>query len=94
MKAQLSTTIAILLIAGLAASHDTLARQKAAKECRDEWRANKAANKSAGITEKDYVAKCRAGSVAVQPAAPPATAPTVPAAKAAKPAAPAAVRRP
>jgi hypothetical protein len=32
------------------------------KACQEEWRANKAANEAAKITEKDYVAKCRAES--------------------------------
>jgi hypothetical protein len=66
------------------AAPPTSAKAKTAKECRDEWRANKDANKSAGVTEKDYVAKCRAGG-----AAPAATAPTAPAPGAAAPAAPA-----
>ena len=84
MKPLLGATIAVLLIAGLAAPHAVVAQQKTARECRDEWRANKDANKSAGVTEKDYVAKCRAGAAATQPA----TAPTAaPAPKAATPAA-------
>ena len=33
--------------------------QKTAKECREEWRANKAANQASGVTEKAYVAQCR-----------------------------------
>jgi hypothetical protein len=37
------------------------------KACQEEWRANKAANEAAKITEKDYVAKCRAE--AAKPAA-------------------------
>jgi hypothetical protein len=50
--------------------------QKTAAACRDEWRANKAANQAAGITEKAYVAQCRAGAAparttAVAPAPPP-----------------------
>jgi hypothetical protein len=46
--------------------------QKTEKECQDEWRANRAANQAAKITEKDYVTKCRAGTTAAQPATPPA----------------------
>jgi hypothetical protein len=53
--------------------------QKTAGACRDEWRANKAANQANGITEKAYVAQCRSGATAIQttaPAAPPAPGPT------------------
>jgi hypothetical protein len=46
---------------------------KTARACRDEWRASTDPNKG---TEKDYVAKCRAGVAAAPPAAPPAAAPT------------------
>ena len=51
---------------------------KTARACRDEWRANRDANKAAGITQKDYVEKCRAG-IAAAPAAPPAPSATAPA---------------
>jgi hypothetical protein len=55
---------------------------KTAKECRDEWRANKAANQANGVMEKAYVAHCRGGVTPAQTTAapsaspPPATAPT------------------
>jgi hypothetical protein len=48
------------------------ANQKTVKACEDEWRANKAANQKAGITEKAYVEKCRAGATAAAPKAMPA----------------------
>ena len=51
------------------------AQTKTVKACEEEWRANKAANQKAGITEKDYVAKCRA-EAAPAPTAAPAPAPT------------------
>jgi len=51
---------------------------KTAKECADEWRANKSANQAAKITEKAYVADCRAGKTTAM--TPPAAAPA-PAAK-------------
>ena len=44
--------------------------QKTAKECREEWRANKAANQANGITEKAYVAQCRSGAAPAQTTAP------------------------
>lgn len=43
--------------------------KKTAKECQDEWRANKAANQSKGITEKAYVEDCRSGKTAMTPPA-------------------------
>jgi hypothetical protein len=49
-------------------------KKKTVKECESEWRANKAANQAKGITEKAYVAECRAGTAAMKPMAP-ATAP-------------------
>jgi hypothetical protein len=52
---------------------------KTAKACRDEWQANKAGYQAAKITEKAYVAKCRAGETVALPNAP-AAAPTPPAA--------------
>jgi hypothetical protein len=49
--------------------------QKTAKSCMEEWRADKAGFQAKGITEKAYVAACRAGTVAT-PATAPAPAPT------------------
>src|SRR5471030_1713936 len=60
--------------------------QKTAKACEDEWKANKAANQAAKITEKSYVEKCR-GTEAKPEAAKPETA-KKPEAAPAKPAAP------
>ena len=45
------------------------AQQKTVKACEDEWKADKAGNQAKGITEKDYVAKCRAAGEAAKPAA-------------------------
>ena len=57
-----------LIFAGLAFSTTpSFAQKKTLKACQEEWRANKAANEAAKITEKDYVAKCRAD--AAKPAA-------------------------
>jgi hypothetical protein len=82
---------AILSIVALSAA-PALAQKKTVKACQEEWQANKAANEANKITEKAYVAKCRAEGVSAQPAAPPsAAAPETPAAApattAAKPAA-------
>lgn len=47
------------------------AAQKTVRECVEEWRANRAANEAKGITQKAYVAQCRTGTAAAQPASPP-----------------------
>ena len=49
---------------------------KTVRACQEEWRLAKAANQAAGITEKDYVAKCATGAA---PAAAPVTAAKKPA---------------
>lgn len=73
----MSTRLSLIMIAVAAGlmtiSSPVLAQQKTTKACQQEWRANKAANQAAGVTEKAYVAKCRAGTAAAQPA--PAAAP-------------------
>ena len=77
--------LAIAAIGGAVVLSDApaFAQQKTAKQCADEWRANKADNQAKGILEKDYVTRCRAGSAAAQPAAPPPpAAATTPAARA------------
>ena len=51
------------------------AGQKTAKTCTEEWRADKAGFQAKGITERAYVAACRAGTAAT-PATAPAPAPT------------------
>jgi len=58
------------------ASAATAGGQKTVKACRDEWRANKADNQAKGITEKAYVAQCRAGESAANPAPAPAASTT------------------
>jgi hypothetical protein len=65
---------------------------KTVKACQEEWRANKAGYQAAGITEKAYVERCRAGQAVALPtapaptAAPPPTAPATPAATPSQPA--------
>jgi hypothetical protein len=56
----------------------SFAQKKTVKACQEEWRANKAANEAAKITEKAYVAKCRAESA--KPTATKSAAPKTPAA--------------
>jgi hypothetical protein len=74
--------VAVVCSALWIAASPALAQQKTVKACTDEWRANRAANQAAGITEKAYVKNCRAGDTAAPaaaPAAPPAAAPAKPA---------------
>jgi hypothetical protein len=82
MKLPFILAMCSAMIGVLAFSSPVIAQQKTVKACQEEWRANKAANQAAKITEKSYVEKCRADVAA------PATAPAV--AAPAKPAAPAA----
>ncbi len=65
--------LAIAAIGSTVALWDTaaFAQQKTAKQCVEEWRANKAQNQAQGITEKAFVAQCRAGTAAAQPTAAP-----------------------
>src|SRR6516164_4948276 len=63
----------------IAVPTQTWAQAKTAKACTEEWRADKANFQAKGITEKAYVAQCRAGAAtttAAPSASPIATAPT------------------
>ncbi len=58
--------------------------QKTVRACQEEWRANRVANEAAGVTQKAYVEKCRAGTATAQPAPaipPPTPTPARPAAR-------------
>jgi len=70
MKTRPVTIICSALIGLAALSSHAVAQQKTVKACEDQWRANKAENQAKGITEKAYVAQCRAGSATAQPTAP------------------------
>jgi hypothetical protein len=76
-------------LAPSAAAEQSASGQKTAKACRDEWRANKAANQASGVTESAYVAQCRGGAAPAQttaaPAAPSTSAPAPTAAPAPAP---------
>ena len=75
MKKQLSILACTLVIGFGAVSSHAWAQAKTAKACTEEWRADKAGFQAKGITEKAYVADCRAGTAST-PAAAPAPAPT------------------
>jgi hypothetical protein len=83
-----SALAGFLLLSG-PVSGPALSQQKTVKACQDEWRAGKDANQAAGITEKAYVDKCRAGGAAATPAAA-----TPAAATTAAPVTPAAAQKP
>jgi hypothetical protein len=87
MKQHLARLLGCAMVIGLVGLSGTpaSAQAKTATQCRDEWRANKADNQAKGITEKAYVAQCRAGGAAVQTAPAPAPAPTAQPAPAAAP---------
>ncbi|HET7850214.1 MAG TPA: hypothetical protein VFL51_14235 [Pseudolabrys sp.] len=53
-----------MLVGFAVLSSPALSQHKTAKACRQEWQANKADNQAKGITEKAYVAQCRAGGTA------------------------------
>jgi len=74
MKKPLSILACTLLIGFGALSTHTVAQAKTAKACAEEWRADKAGFQAKGITEKAYVADCRAGTSSAP--APTAAAPT------------------
>jgi hypothetical protein len=86
MRNSLNLAIGTVLFGLMALPVSVVAQQKTVKACQDEWRANKADNQTKGITEKDYVAKCRGGASATQPAPTPSASPA-PASTAAAPAA-------
>jgi len=69
VRIHIIAAIGVALAGSLALSAPVLAQQKTVKACQDEWRANKDANQKAGVTEKDYVTKCRAGTTAATPPA-------------------------
>jgi hypothetical protein len=70
--------LACLLVIGFGAV-SSQAQAKTAKACTEEWRADKANFQAKGITEKAYVADCRAGTASAPAAAPPAPTAAAPA---------------
>src|ERR1700730_15754213 len=66
-----AAVICSTLIGFMILSSQAVAQQKTTKACREEWRANKAANQANGITEKSYVDQGPAGAAPTQPTAAP-----------------------
>ena len=75
MRVWLSVAIGTALLGLATLPAPVFAQQKTVKTCQEEWRANKAENQAKGITEKAYVAQCRAGGSAAQPASTPGAKP-------------------
>ena len=79
MRRQIAVVMCSAVLGLMTLSSHAIAQQKTAKECREEWKANKAANQANGVTEKAYVAQCHGGAAPAQtttaPAAPPAPVP-------------------
>ena len=91
MDRRLGFLVCAVAMLGLA-SVPAAAQQKTAKQCNDEWTANKAAIQASGKTKKVFIAECRgtAAPAAAAPAKPAPAATTAPATPAptAAPAAP------
>jgi hypothetical protein len=66
------TAACAALVGLLALSQSAVAQQKTAKQCNDEWTADKAAIQASGKTKRLFVAECRGVPAAVRPAATPA----------------------
>jgi hypothetical protein len=75
MKIPFIIVMCSALVGALTLSFPVAAQEKTVKACQEEWRANRAANQAAGITQKAYVENCRAGTTTARPAPAPATAP-------------------
>jgi hypothetical protein len=81
------------IIGSVALPATSFAQQKTYKACEDEWKADKTANQTKGITQKEYVLKCRTPVDAAKPvAATPAAATPAVAPKATTPVAAAATK--
>ena len=76
MKRQVVIVMCSAALGFVTLSSHAMAQQKTVKECQEEWKANKAANKANGVTEKAYVAQCHGGAASAQPKAAPTAAPT------------------
>ena len=74
MKKPLSIMACAFVVGFGTMSSHAWAQAKTAKACTEEWRADKAGFQAKGITEKAYVATCRAGTSATPGAAPAPTA--------------------
>src|SRR5262249_48701695 len=65
MRRQIAAAMCSAVLGLIASSSLAIAQQKTAKACLQEWRANR----GSGLTEKAYVARCRAVGASTQPTA-------------------------
>lgn len=75
MNRQLATILCAAVFGVSSLPSESWAQGKTVKACIEEWRADKAGFQAKGITEKAYVAQCRAGSAGTSTAAPAAPPP-------------------
>jgi hypothetical protein len=59
MKATITAAVSAAMLGLLTCSQSVLAQQKTARQCNDEWAANKAAIQASGKTKRVFVAECR-----------------------------------
>jgi hypothetical protein len=59
MKRTFTTAVCAALVGLVALSQSALAQQRTAKQCNDEWAADKAAIRASGKTKRVFVAECR-----------------------------------
>jgi len=69
MKARFSVVLCAAALGAMALSPAAFAQQKTAKQCNDEWAADKAAIQASGKTKRVFVAECRGVPVASRAAA-------------------------
>jgi hypothetical protein len=62
MRRQIAAALCTAALGVIALSSSSFAQQKTAKVCTEEWQADKTANRANGVTERAYVAQCRASS--------------------------------
>jgi hypothetical protein len=62
MRTQIAAALCSAALGVIAVSSPAIAQQKTAKACVEEWQADKTTNQANGITERAYMARCRAGS--------------------------------
>jgi hypothetical protein len=73
MKKKIAVFLCSAVLGFMMMFSHAIAQQKTVRACQEEWRANKAANQANGVTEKAYVAQCRAGGAPAQTTQAPAT---------------------
>ena len=64
MRRQIAAALCVAAwgVIALSSASLAIAQQKTAKACAEEWQADKTTNQANGVTERAYVARCRAGS--------------------------------